>query len=193
MYNAQSKKSWLPLIFQFNSVCIVFFSFKNDKLPKIKALIPDNTVIIFNNIDLHRHIISDLIGQRVDPIMIGIWVEKEGDILSHGQRNCEICWCLVFQLKHVFMELMSIITASTDFKLPWVESILSFSELLSFIMADLLGNAHFFVFYHTVVLFLLFFLTLFHFLHCIIICYLSLFLYLLEVSCLLLFGHVCMC
>ena len=63
----------------------MLLALKNNKLPEIKTLIPDEQIIIFNNIDLNRHIISNLTCQRVNSITISIRIEKECNILSHRQ------------------------------------------------------------------------------------------------------------
>ena len=72
---------------------------------------------------------------------------------------------MIIDLEHILIELMSIKTTSFDLKLSGIELILSFSELFSFRMINLLSHTHFLLMYHFLVLFFLFFIPILHLLH----------------------------
>ena len=73
-------------IFHNYFVVKVLFSFKDDIFSKVKALISDKKVVILNNMNLSRRLISNLSAEGIDSIVIGIRVEKEGNRLRNREQ-----------------------------------------------------------------------------------------------------------
>lgn len=62
----------------------MLFAFKNDVLPEVETLISDEEIVIFDDVDLRRHFLSDFSGEGVDSIFIGIGIDEESNLLGDG-------------------------------------------------------------------------------------------------------------
>ena len=168
----------------------MFLPFKNDIFSEIKALVFDEKVVVLNHMNLGWRFVPYLSAEWVDSIIVGVGVKEESNRLCDRKSKSKIslfCW---FQFKHILMILMPIEAASADLKLPRIELILSLSKLLRLLVIDFLCHGEMLVFYHFLVLFLSFFLSFLHLLHCVLVCLFGLFFYFLHVYFDLFFWHV---
>ena len=159
----------------------MFLALENNKFPKEKGLFVDEQTVVLDDMNLSGRIVAQLSHKRVDSVLVGVGVEKEGDFLCNWYGYDKISGFLTFQLEHILVELMAIVTTSADFKLPRVEFILPLSELLRLPMINLLCLGKLFFLNHFLILFLSLLLFLLHLLHSVFVGYFGLILHLFEV------------
>lgn len=181
MDHAQCEQFGIAWVDNPDCVSEMVLPLENDKFPKVKGLFVDEQMVVLDDMYLGGWVIAQFSHKRVDSVLVGVGIEKECNFLSNWYGDNKISRLLAFKFEHVLVELMSVVAAGADFKLPRVKFILSLPELFGLPMVNLLGLGEFLFLHHFLVLLLSLFLFLLHLLHSIFVGYFGFLLHLFEV------------
>lgn len=142
MDHVQGEQSWETWVQDFNAISKMILSLENDVFLEEESLRNNLHVVVF--IDLqHCRIFIDIVCQWIYSIFVGVSVQIESYLLSYRDLDNEILHFSLFDLKHVLVKLMSVVSVSPWLISPWVEHFLPFSKLFVLLMTDSLSVTEF--------------------------------------------------